>query len=102
MMKPSEILKPYRIRIDELDDQIVDLLGTRLGIIREVAQIKKQNKISVELEDRLKEVIDRVADRAGEVNEDMICEIYALILAVSCDLEEELITGQVKFLQSDD
>lgn len=97
MSKAAEILKPFRARIDSLDDRIVDLLVERLGVIREVAAIKSEHKIPVVLEDRLKEVIDRVGDRAGEDNEDMVCEIYALILAISCDLEEEMTTGEPKF-----
>lgn len=97
MSKAAEILKPYRARIDVIDDKIVDLLVERFGIIREVASVKAEHKIATVLEDRLKEVIDRVADRAGEDNEDLVCEVYSLILAVACDLEDEIVTGEKKF-----
>ena len=97
MINPAEILSPFRAQIDTLDDQIVDLLIKRFNVVRQVAVIKHQHKIPSVLEDRLKQVIDRVAERAGEANEDMVVEIYALILAVACDLEDEVIDGNKKF-----
>lgn len=91
-------MKPYRDRIDALDDKIVDLMIERLGIVREVAQIKLKNKIPAVIEERIAEVIDRAGDRVeaavpGEVGEDdadRIREIYALMVVICCDLEEEL------------
>ena len=97
MTNTAKILKPYRDQIDVLDNQIVDLLVKRYNVVRDVAVVKQQHNIPSAIEERLKEVIDRVADRAGEDNEDMLCEIYALILAVACDLEDEIITGEIKF-----
>ena len=98
MSKVQEIMKPYRDRIDALDDKIVDLMIERLGIVREVAQIKLKNKIPAVIEERIAEVIDRAGDRVeaavpGEVGEDdadRIREIYALMVVICCDLEEEL------------
>ncbi len=98
MSKVQEIMKPYRDRIDALDDKIVDLMVERLGIVREVAQIKLKNKIPAVIEERIAEVIDRAGDRVeaavpGEVGEDdadRIREIYALMVVICCDLEEEL------------
>lgn len=97
MSKASELLKPYRDQIDQLDDQIVDLLVKRLSIVRDVAIVKAKAGIPVVIEERIKDVIDRVAERAGEENEDMICEVYALLMAVCCDLEEESIGQGKKF-----
>ena len=81
-----------------MEGKIVDLMIERLGVIREVAQFKLKNKIPAVLEDRIAEVIDRAGDRVeasipGEVGEDdadRIREIYALMVVICCDLEEEL------------
>lgn len=89
-----EVLKPYRARIDALDDKIVDLMIERFDVIREVAEVKIKAGIPAILEDRIREVVDRAGDRAGASNpdnEDMIREIYIMMVAVCCDLEEQII-----------
>ncbi len=101
MAKPSEILKPFRDRIDALDDKIVDLLLERFNIVRDVAKVKGEHNIPTVVEDRIKDVINRVGDRAGEANEDIICEIYALIIAIAHDVEDE-VTGRNPDSDDDD
>lgn len=94
----KEIMKPYRAQIDALDDKIVDLLIERIGIVREVAKTKSVHGIPAVLEDRIAEVIDRAGDRVeaaldgeqGEDDADRIREVYALLVVICCELEEEL------------
>lgn len=90
MNKTSDLMKPFRDRINELDDKLVDLLVERYKIIREVGAFKEQNNIPTVVEERVKEVINRVGDRAGEDYEDIVCEIYALMIAIAHDLEDEV------------
>lgn len=90
MNKASDLMKPFRDRINALDDKLVDLLVERYQIIREVGAFKEQNKIPTVVEERVKEVINRVGDRAGEDYEDIVCEIYALMIAIAHDLEDEV------------
>ena len=90
MSKTSELMKPFRDRINALDDKIVDLLIERYDIIREVGKFKEANAITTVVEERVKEVINRVGDRAGDKNEDIVCEIYALMIAIAHDLEDEV------------
>jgi chorismate mutase-like protein len=88
-----EILKPYRRRIDALDDQIIDLLAQRLEIIDEVAELKAARDIPAVLEDRVNEVIDRVAERAAEkgVDPELARRLYAVLVAWCCETEEAYI-----------
>lgn len=88
-----EILKPYRARIDALDDQIVDLLVKRTGIIHEVAAVKAEAGIAPILQDRVDEVINRAAARAEQQNLDpaLVREIYKRLVDFSCDLEAGII-----------
>jgi len=90
MNKASDLMKPFRERINTLDDQIVDMLVERYKIIREVGTFKEENNIPTVVEERVKEVINRVGDRAGEDYEDIVCEIYALMIAIAHDLEDEV------------
>lgn len=85
-----EILKPHRARIDAIDDQIIDLLARRLDIIDEVAQLKAARDIPAVLEDRVNEVIDRVAERAGEkgMDPELARRLYAVLVSWCCEAEE--------------
>lgn len=87
-----EIMKPFRQRIDALDDQIIDLLIARTGIIREVGHFKFENDIPAVLPDRVIEVRERAAARAAAkgLDADLVRQIYTTIIGYSCDLEEEI------------
>lgn len=87
-----EIMKPFRKRIDDLDDQIIDLLIERTGIIREVGHFKFENDIPAVLQDRVIEVRERAAERAAAkgLDADLVRELYTIIIGYSCDLEEEI------------
>lgn len=102
MSKSSELMKPFRDRINSLDDQIVDLLVERYKIIREVGAFKEANKIPTVVEERVKEVINRVGDRAGEDFEDIVCEVYALMIAIAHDVEDEVRGHGDKFRDDED
>ncbi len=87
-----EIMKPFRQRIDALDDQIIDLLIARTEIIREVGHFKFENDIPAVLPDRVIEVRERAAARAAAkgLDADLVRQLYTTIIGYSCDLEEEI------------
>lgn len=88
-----EILKPYRAKIDAIDDQIIDLLAARLDIIREVGALKAAQNIPPVLQDRVNEVRDRCAKRGERKNVDpaLVRDLYTLLIDYSCALEEKII-----------
>lgn len=85
-----EIMKPFRQRIDALDDQIIDLLIARTEIIREVGHFKFAHDIPAVLADRVIEVRERAAARAAAkgLDADLVRQLYTIIIGYSCDLEE--------------
>lgn len=87
-----EILKPYRARIDELDDRIIDLLAERTAVIREVGHLKHRENIPSVLPDRVDEVRERAAARAAEKGLDaaLVRQIYTSLIDYSCALEDEI------------
>ena len=93
-----EKMKPFRERIDTLDDQIVDLIVERIGIIHDVAAFKFENDIPAVLQDRVDEVIDRNGDRAKDKGSDetIIRELYTRLVKYSCDLEEDIMSDLKK------
>jgi 4-amino-4-deoxychorismate mutase len=91
-----EILKPYRARIDAIDDQIIDLLVARLGIIREVGVLKAREGIPATLPDRVVEVRERAAQRAAGKGADpeLVRQLYTILIDYSCALEEDIKSGK--------
>lgn len=85
-----EIMKPYRQRIDALDDKIIDLLVERIGIIREVGLFKYERDIPAVLPDRVIEVRERAAERAAlkGLDPELVRQLYSILISYSCDLEE--------------
>ena len=57
-MEYLEKMKPFRDRIDALDEQIIDLLVQREAIIREVGHFKYKENIPSVLQDRVDQVRD--------------------------------------------
>ncbi len=88
----NNLLKPYREKIDALDDQIVDLLVERIEIIQEVAKVKGANDIPAVLADRVNEVIERCSARANskKLDADFVRRLYTDIVQYSCNLESRL------------
>ena len=88
-----EILKPYRARIDAVDDRIIDLLIER--IIREVGHFKAKENIPAILPDRVIEVRERAAARAAAkgLDPDLVRQLYTILIDYSCKLEEEIKAG---------
>ncbi len=83
-------LKPWRVRIDALDDRIVDLLADRLDLIRQVGAIKVREGIPATLPDRVEEVIARAVARgaAREIDPAFTRCLYTFLVDYSCQVEE--------------
>lgn len=88
-----DILKPYRAKIDDLDDRIIDLLAERLDVIREVAELKAEKGIPAVLQDRVDEVRDRCIARGEEkgLDPNLIGKMYDLLIKHCCVLEDDAI-----------
>jgi chorismate mutase-like protein len=88
-----EILKPYRARINALDEQILELLRQRYGVIEEVGYLKAREGIPSVIENRVDEVRERAAAMAAAMglDEEFIRHLYAQLIEHSCNREEEII-----------
>lgn len=86
-------LEPFRKRLDEIDDQLLRLLGERFAICREVAAHKRRHQIPMMQPDRVREVRQRYLDR-GEQNElprDFAAAMFELLIDATCKMETALI-----------
>lgn len=87
-----DALKEHRARIDALDDQIIDLLASRMDIVREVGDIKAKNNIATVQHDRVVEVRERNAERGAKkgLNPGMVRKIYTAIIDEAHEIEQAL------------
>ncbi|MCB1532821.1 MAG: chorismate mutase [Alphaproteobacteria bacterium] len=90
----KEIMKPFRDRIDAIDEEIIALLRKRYDVIEEVGVFKTDNGIAPVLQDRVDAVRERAATMAAEqgLDEDFIRHLYAQLIEHSCDLEDQIMT----------
>lgn len=86
-------LEPFRRRLDQLDDGIARLLGERFEVCRDVARYKSAHDIPMMQPDRVVEVRARYLARgtAAELPEEFTRELFELLIAATCKMEDELI-----------
>lgn len=85
-------LEPYRLRLDELDDEIARLLGERFDVCREIARYKLAHEIPMMQPDRVAIVRDRYLARGEEAGlpEEFSAGLFELLIAATCKAEDEL------------
>lgn len=88
-----KVLKPYRARIDEIDEQLVALLRKRYDVIEEVGVLKHREGLEPVLQGRVDEVRENAARRATDkgLDPEFIAKLWALLIEHSCDLEAKII-----------
>ena len=95
MEKPEDCRNIDEIRncIDQLDTEIIRLLGERFKYIQEIVKYKKKDKESIVANERRERVIltrRELAEKNG-LNPDIIEKIYKLLIDHFIDEELELI-----------
>lgn len=84
----QQALGKLRQQIDSIDDQIIELLGQRMEVVRQVGLLKKQHQTAIYRPEREKAIIDRLEQYSGDLlNRSAIEAIYQEIFAVSRNLE---------------
>ena len=85
-------LAPFRARLDEIDAQLVDLLGERFQICREVAVHKVENEIDMMQPGRVEIVRARYLRHGAEVDlpGDFTAGLFDLMIDATCRAEDEL------------
>lgn len=85
-------LAPFRARLDEIDAQLVDLLGERFQICREVAVHKADNEIEMMQPGRVEIVRARYLQHGAEVDlpADFTASFFDLLIDATCRAEDEL------------
>jgi chorismate mutase len=85
-------LAPFRARLDQIDAQLVELLGERFQICREVAVHKAENEIDMMQPGRVEIVRARYLQHGAEVDlpADFTAGFFDLMIDATCRAEDEL------------
>lgn len=86
-------LEDFRKEIDQLDHTIIEALGRRYDICRDVAKFKSENDIPMMQPHRVEHVKNKAVEigKQFKLNPDLVYNIYSLIINESCRLEDEII-----------
>ena len=86
-------LDEFRVRLNAIDDDLIELLGRRFAICREVANYKRVHDIPMMQSARVEEVKRRCADLGLKHNLDpqFTMSLYSLIIDEACKVEDEII-----------
>jgi chorismate mutase/prephenate dehydratase len=83
-----------RRRIDDLDNELLELLSRRAEGVREIGQLKEQNGAVVFDPARERQILDRLSSlNRGPLSDEAIAEIFGAIFAVHRLLEKRLVVA---------
>ena len=84
-------LDDIRIKIDEIDTQLLDLLSARADLVHEVGVIKKKEGLQIYAPDREEALLQSLSQKnKGRLPEKSIRAIYREIMSAALALEEDL------------
>jgi len=88
-----DTLTQFRSDLNLLDEQLVELLGRRYELCRQVAHYKREQNIPMMQPARVLEVKERSARLAvlHGVEPEFARRLYAMIIDEACRLEDEII-----------
>ena len=73
-------ISELRTQIDGIDKQLVDLYCRRMDTAREIGRYKRENNLPVLDTERERNLLNKVAEQAGEENEQGIRAMYQLLM----------------------
>ncbi|MGW3204227.1 chorismate mutase [Streptomyces sp. NPDC001135] len=91
----DSVLRPYRERLEELDQRIAELVAARLAVCCEVAEVKRAHDIPMMQPRRVHTVREAYAARGERLGlaPDFMRSLAGLLIDEACRLEDEIIDG---------
>lgn len=91
-------IEKIRKNIDDIDKEIVTLLHTRFNLVKQIGEIKMQNKSSIYRPAREKEIIQKLSEYVAKkglsnITDDVIRAIFYEIFAISRNMESPQIVA---------
>ena len=88
----TDTLSTLRSQIDEIDSQLVDLLGKRMRISREIGQYKKEHGMNIIQSNRFNEILEKRCAQGALLGIDSTCvkNIFEAIHRESVNQQKEI------------
>lgn len=85
-------LNNLRNRINEIDDNLLELLSKRTEIVKNIGAFKKENKMSILQSDRWKELLDDKIKKGKQkgLSGDFILKLFSVIHLESIDVQNNI------------
>lgn len=92
----NQELEKLRLRIDENDTKMIEVLGKRMRIVDEIGLLKKENNVAVLQNKRWKAVLDKMTAEGVQQNlgEDFILQLFRAVHQESIDHQQKVINKQ--------
>jgi chorismate mutase len=88
-------LEPFRERLDEIDEQLIALLGERFKVCRDIAEHKRENDIPMMQPGRVEVVRERytIGGALAGMPGGFADRLFDLLISATCRMEDELIAS---------
>lgn len=95
-MNYRENIDELRARIDELDDELIEILGRRMKVSEEIGHYKKQNNIAILQTGRWDKILEKVFRKGEEkgLNNDFMEKIFKAIHQASIDKQTDIMNAE--------
>ncbi|MBT3180057.1 MAG: chorismate mutase [Candidatus Marinimicrobia bacterium] len=89
-MKSKNKIKELRKKIDNYDDQMLDLLVKRFAVSKEIGYIKSSNNLEVGDPNREQDIIDRLSEKLSDkLDREDIAAIFGPIYFISKKIQRK-------------
>lgn len=87
-----EKLNYHRSEIDTLDEQMLELLEKRLGIVRKIADLKTRENLPIRDTKRETVILDNIAVKAEKIGLDpeLAKRFFKSVIELSVEVEQKL------------
>ena len=87
-------LQDLRLRIDQIDDELIRLFEERMNISAEVAQYKRLHDITIHDPAREREILNNLSRKVKKGRESSIVALYSLLFELSRAEQEKIIKAE--------
>ncbi len=92
-------LDEIRLKIDEIDRELIPLIKKRMECSLEVARIKQTENLPIYHPGREQQILDRVATTAGDDYGVYVSNVYRNMMAVSRELQSDVLFKNAEFAE---
>jgi len=85
-------LDELRENIDQIDDNLVDILGNRMKLVKQIAQYKKENDVTILQSNRWNDILETRIEKAlgMDISEEFTAKLFQLIHQESINKQTEI------------